>query len=56
MSQMNQEKRIQNKLYLNDMENVPAAREVLIMALQRGWNIERIILILTPNGVTAIKQ
>lgn len=53
---MSQEQMIQNKLYLNDMESVPAARRVLEKAAARGWNIERVILIRTPQGVIARQQ
>jgi hypothetical protein len=48
--------RIQTKLYLNGMEKSKAARRALEQAAALGWNIERVILIRTPQGIVAQQQ
>lgn len=50
------DRQIQTKLYLNGMERSSAARKVLEQAVARGWNIDRIILIRTPQGIVAQQQ
>ena len=47
---------VQQKLFLNGMENNPQAADEIRLALMAGKNINELVFVWTPNGVQLVEK